>query len=272
MHVHPHDDDCEDWKAAVAAVQQKWKPSLSLSFDFVHGMDDDWPATALPVCTLGEMCDVLKRAAGLPRGTSRLKLPDDYPRFPGVDRFLRRAVRLLPLTEARKLRQRVFVKPAFVPKAFTGQVMVPAAQLSSVVPPELTHVWVSSVVDIVAEYRVFVVGGLVLAHTRYASTAPQRRGKHYDPYVPQEFAVEYADSGDAPAAYVADFGVTRQGETLLVEVNDGYCFGTYGVAVPALAVAAVRWKDLVKSAQLGELPHVTPGRTRRCPAPCPEAS
>lgn len=33
----------------------------------------------------------------------------------------------------------------------------------------------------------------------------------------------------APAGYVAGFGVTSDGRTLLVEVNDGYSLGSYGL-------------------------------------------
>lgn len=33
---------------------------------------------------------------------------------------------------------------------------------------------------------------------------------------------------DAPNGYGIDFGVTDDGRTLLIEVNDGYALGSYG--------------------------------------------
>lgn len=35
---------------------------------------------------------------------------------------------------------------------------------------------------------------------------------------------------DAPAAYSMDIGVTDNGDTLIVEVNDGYALGSYGLS------------------------------------------
>ena len=49
----------------------------------------------------------------------------------------------------------------------------------------------------------------------------------------------------APAGYAADFAVNGKGETILVEVNDGYSLGSYGL-----------WHDLyaqLLSARLAEL-------------------
>lgn len=51
---------------------------------------------------------------------------------------------------------------------------------------------------------------------------------------------------DAPAGCAIDMGVTSGGRTLLVEVNDGYALGCYGMDSVAYALLlAARWAELV---------------------------
>lgn len=80
----------------------------------------------------------------------------------------------------------------------------------------------SEVVDFVSEYRCFVKYGEILDVRHYRrnwSKAPSRE------VIEQAIA---AYSG-APAGYAADFGVTSDGRTLLVEVNDSYSLCPYGL-------------------------------------------
>lgn len=50
---------------------------------------------------------------------------------------------------------------------------------------------------------------------------------------------------DAPAGYALDVEVCEDGRTLLVEVNDGYAVGSYGL-VPTIYAALIdaRWAQL----------------------------
>lgn len=51
----------------------------------------------------------------------------------------------------------------------------------------------------------------------------------------------------APRGYALDLGVTKEGATLLVEVNDGYSLGSYGLAPVAYAnLLSARCSDLVQ--------------------------
>lgn len=51
---------------------------------------------------------------------------------------------------------------------------------------------------------------------------------------------------DAPAGYGIDFGVTADRRTLLVEVNDGYALGCYGLQHDLYAqLLSARWSELV---------------------------
>ena len=49
----------------------------------------------------------------------------------------------------------------------------------------------------------------------------------------------------APAAYGLDFGVTADGRTLLVEANDGFALGCYGLDPVIYAeMLEARWCEL----------------------------
>lgn len=96
----------------------------------------------------------------------------------------------------------------------------------------------SEPVDFIAEWRVFVRYGKILDVRPY-------RGDwkvHYDPCVIEDAINAYVT---APHAYGIDFGVTSNGKTLLVEVNEGYALGCYGL-FPHLYVKLLitRWAEL----------------------------
>ena len=57
---------------------------------------------------------------------------------------------------------------------------------------------------------------------------------------------EPADLGDAaPAGFGIDFGVLLDGRTVLVEMNDGYSLGSYGLnAVEYSELLEARWAQL----------------------------
>ena len=49
----------------------------------------------------------------------------------------------------------------------------------------------------------------------------------------------------APAGYSLDFGLTDTGKTLLIEVNDGYALGSYGLFyIDYAKLLAARWAEL----------------------------
>lgn len=133
----------------------------------------------------------------------------------------------------------VFAKPV-EGKRFTGKVIRTLADLEGCGSSERDpDVWCSEPVDFKSEWRCFVRYGKVLGVRQYFgdwSKAPDR--------ATVESAV--ADYASAPAGYAIDFGVTEEGKTLLVEVNEGYSLGSYGL--PHLLYAqllAARWAELV---------------------------
>ena len=132
----------------------------------------------------------------------------------------------------------VFVKPV-KDKVFVGFMLESGKSI-----PRLRHarpdelVLCSEVVHFEAEWRVFIRYGNIIDVRPY-------RGdwrSHYDPGI-LETAVEKYKS--APAGYAMDIGVTEEGQTLLVEINDGFALETYGInPVQYAKLLSARWSEL----------------------------
>ena len=134
----------------------------------------------------------------------------------------------------------IFMKP--LPrqlKLFTGQLLREVADLvATAYLPDETVVECSEPVAFVSEHRVFVLHGQIVGVRQYAG----------DPLVfPDAGSVRAAVATfeDAPASYALDVGVCDDGRTLLVEVNDGYAIGAYGLApITYAAMIDARWAGL----------------------------
>lgn len=132
----------------------------------------------------------------------------------------------------------VFVKP-FDEKRFTGVVVLGESDLRHLGGEQGQSVLCSDPVELVAEWRCFVRYGTVLDVRPYAGDWHA----HYDAVVIDGIVRDYAS---APAGYAADVGVTLDGRTLLVEVNDGYALGCYGLQHNLYAkLLSARWAELV---------------------------
>ena len=147
------------------------------------------------------------------------------------------------LIEAQRAAERgeaVFVKPLpHQTKLFTGQ---PLRSFDDVLrishlPGDL-EVECAELTPFVSEYRVFVLHREIIGVRHY-------RG---DPLVFPEAArirAAVAAYDDAPAGYALDVGVVEDGRTLLVEVNDSYATGAYGLApIRYAALIEARWSEL----------------------------
>ncbi len=132
----------------------------------------------------------------------------------------------------------VFVKP-YIDKRFIGRVIrEPKDLIGCGSCYENYEVICSEVVDFTAEWRVFVRYGQILDVRRY-------RGDWREQYDPHVIACAVSDYRDAPAGYAMDFGVTKDGRTLLVEVNDGFSLGAYGLQnIQYAKLLSARWAEL----------------------------
>jgi len=139
----------------------------------------------------------------------------------------------------------VFVKPKGFVKKFTGRLIKSTADLVGCGDLAMNvPVWVSEPVHFIAEWRVYVRYGQILGAKMYKGDWRAQ----FD-YKIIEKAVK--DFNSAPAGYSLDFGITDDGRTLLVEANDGYSLGFYGLFyVDYAKLLASRWAELTKQEDL----------------------
>ena len=96
----------------------------------------------------------------------------------------------------------------------------------------------SNQLKIISEYRVFVRYGKVLDMKHYSGDWS---------VVPDTTVIKNAieDYTTCPDSYGIDFGITDSGETVLIEVNDAYAIGCYGLQAHYYAkFLLTRWAQL----------------------------
>lgn len=133
----------------------------------------------------------------------------------------------------------VFVKPV-EGKQFDGRLVTEIKDLRGVASQEGDRdVWCSTPIKFVSEWRCFVRYGKVLDARRYKGDYK----KHPSYLTVLEAVSEYKS---APAGYALDFGVTDDGDTVLIEANDGYSMGAYGLnPIDYAKMISARWHELV---------------------------
>jgi len=125
-------------------------------------------------------------------------------------------------------------------KVFTGRVVNGTHDLIGIGLPFDYPIWISEVVEFIAEWRCFVLDGRVLDVRPYT-------GDYHAQFDPSVIDKAISCWKDAPIAYGLDIGVTRDGRTLVVEVNDGYALGNYGLSpLNSINFHKARWKEMVK--------------------------
>jgi hypothetical protein len=145
------------------------------------------------------------------------------------------------LEENEQFGETYFVKP-LKNKLFTGFTCVTRREAENKIPCSLqTDVYVSSYVNFGAEFRAYVFNNKIVDVFRYW-------GDNWAAVVDKP-AVDNMVSlvtGTMPSFYSLDFGVDNTGRTLLIEVNDGYALGNYGLGPKQYAeMTAVRCKEIV---------------------------
>lgn len=103
------------------------------------------------------------------------------------------------------------------------------------------EIFCSEVVPFETEWRAFVRYGEILDVRPYKGDWR----KNFDSELIESCISDYCS---APAGYAADFGVTKDGRTLLVEVNDGYSLGCYGLrSLQYAKLLSARWAEMTMS-------------------------
>lgn len=142
-----------------------------------------------------------------------------------------------------------FVKPV-KSKVFTGKII---DSLSSLVGcgkcGENYEVLVSEPLKIKAEWRCFILYDKIIDVRPYGLLMDFDRDSflyHYDSFVLKEMMEEFCKWEGRPFACSMDICVTEDGRTLLVEFNDAYALGSYGL--PSIFYAkliSARWSQLL---------------------------
>lgn len=133
----------------------------------------------------------------------------------------------------------VFVKPV-KGKQFDGRLITSLRDLVGMGDQlEDRKIWCSEPVEFISEWRCFV---------RYGKLIDSRNYKGDFKVQPNFDIVESCikDYKSGPAAYALDFGVTKDGKSLLVEVNDAFALGNYGLNHLNYAkMISARWSEMV---------------------------
>lgn len=144
----------------------------------------------------------------------------------------------------------VFVKPAFRIKSFgvnshfaTGVMSEPSSKSGIFYnSDDYESLFVSEVVDIVSEYRCFIHNGKLVGIQNYSgdfTVFPNPTTIHL---MIEEF--------NPSVAYTLDVAITASGQTVLVESQDMWAIGNYGLSPKIYARLLLdRWLELVKVKQ-----------------------
>lgn len=136
----------------------------------------------------------------------------------------------------------LFIKPLNQHKKFNGHVISRYRDLiytsKWAIHEPTTPIWVSDVVNFMSEWRYFILKNEIIGCSNYKG----------DPLIfpcikTIKNAIEHYKN--SPSAYVIDFGVIENGSTALIEVNDGFAFGSYGLnCFKQIKILEARWKEL----------------------------
>ena len=140
-----------------------------------------------------------------------------------------------------------FIKPKDQLKRFAGRVVHTWNDLSDTyMVSRYCEVFCAEPVKWRAEFRVFVLRGEVLGIRHYNGNPDLP----LDAAVVREAVRTLTETGSSPVAYALDFGVLLDGTTALVEMNDAYALGSYGLDPPLYTnFLLTRWGELMEQAE-----------------------
>jgi len=133
-----------------------------------------------------------------------------------------------------------FIKPSKQNKLFTGKVINGIGDLVSIGhPAQDFEIYCSEPISFLSEGRCFVRYGNILDFRRYKGSWKSK----FDIELIEKCINDFSSDLNG---YAIDFGVTKSGETKLVEVNEGYSLGAYGLfSVDYVKLLSARWFQLM---------------------------
>ena len=195
-----------------------------------------------PVGTV-EFCRAWMQATGVTEPA-----PIDYP--DALQNALGRVVRRTTFAQAAV---GSWIKPvrtkAWEPRVKQDQAILPADE----------PVWDAPVIpksDWLAEWRVYVVGGKIIGAGRYDDLDEEEDlVVDFDHAAVQSWVDAYTASGQSPAGYALDVALWPNGQTVLIEVTDGWAIGYYRGDCSAVDYARLlhaRWMQIAGQSEAGK--------------------
>lgn len=198
----------------------------------------DFPDESIVVGGVGTIREALQRA-GRPL-PENLDLPDCLRPWIGRNFWPSTLAEVRKRVTEADYKQPLHVKPLRHQKKFKGTVIrafrdvIPLAAVDGELP-----VLVQEVVQFVTEWRAYILRGKIIKVAHYLG----------DPIRFPDQDIMQAALGaftNSPIAFGMDWGVTDEGHTRLVEVNDGFALGNYGVRqFQYTAMIEARWRELM---------------------------
>jgi len=135
----------------------------------------------------------------------------------------------------------IFVKPKDETKKFTGFVLESIDDMRLFKgASRSTKVYCVNTVNWLSEYRVYVVDGKIVETEHYEGD----KEILLDMTVVKEAIEVFEASNEKTVAYGIDFGVLGNGKTALIEWNDGFSLGSYGLSQAIYTdLIIARWKS-----------------------------
>lgn len=142
----------------------------------------------------------------------------------------------------------IFVKPKSKIKLFTGFVINSQHDLLRLESfSKETALFCSSVVEWLSEFRVFVNQSEIVGIKNYSGN----ENLQFDMDMVKTAIKDFENSDERTDAYGIDFGILSSGETALVEWNDGYALGSYGLDKEIYTdLILSRWEEILQESNL----------------------
>jgi len=196
------------------------------------------PAETIVAGSVKAVRDALIRAR---RGPSKVPdLPESLKPWIGREYYTTDFGEIRSLFAADSPRLPLHIKPLKSAKLFTGRVVHQLSDLARLGDVDDSEpILVQETVTFVSEWRAYVLRDRIVHVGRYAG----------DPLLfpdPHSFRNALSAFDGRPIAFSMDWGLTPDGKTLLVEVNDGVALGNYGLEGKLhIALIEARWRQLM---------------------------
>lgn len=170
--------------------------------------------------------------------------PLNIPAELNTTEFLRREVKVKTLQEfydSWNGEYPIFIKPYDKVKLFAGGVIKKAFSKEQFyeLPPD-TKVMVSDYIDMSSEYRCFVNRGKLVGLKHYNTD--------FTLFPDIKFIYKAIEAyKSAPISYSLDFSISDAGETSVIEANDGWSLGSYGLDSETYSRFLIdRWLQIIR--------------------------